>query len=159
MKNESETTIEELDKGLMNLLKEIGYFILKSEPVIRELKALNAERKPLFQLSEIATLFVDAIFAEFVKLGDAEYLMKQGWVPHYTTPFNLVSDCGQDSAKLLETLLAYYADNWTEIRAQLEARFASLNCDEETKATLQEALEAHQGGLYRCVTPSLVSGV
>ena len=55
-------------------------------------------------------------------------------------------------ARLQTSLLAYYTDNWPEVRARLESRVSSLDIDDEAKATFREALDAHEGGLYRCVS-------
>ena len=82
----------------------------------------------------------------------AECLLKRGWVPNHTTPFDLVAQCGDDDTRLQTSLLAYYTDNWPEVRARLELRMSSLDVDDEAKATFREALDAHEGGLYRCAS-------
>ena len=82
----------------------------------------------------------------------AECLLKRGWVPNHTTPFDLVAECGDDDSRLQTSLLAYYTDNWPEVRARLELRMSSLDVDDEAKATFREALDAHEGGLYRCAS-------
>lgn len=55
-----------------------------------------------------------------------------------------------DSAKrrslLLLSLLAYYTDNWTEVRKRLESRMSSRNVDDEAMAVFREALGAHEAG-------------
>ena len=82
----------------------------------------------------------------------AECLLKRGWVPNHTTPFDLVAECGNDDNRLQTSLLAYYTDNWPEVRARLELRMSSLDVDDEAKTTFREALDAHEGGLYRCTS-------
>ena len=79
-------------------------------------------------------------------------LLKRGWVPNHTTPFDLVAECRDDEAKLQASLLTYYIDNWGEVRAGLEARMSSHGVDDEAKATFREALDAHEAGLYRAVS-------
>ena len=82
----------------------------------------------------------------------AESLFMRGWVPNRTTPFDLITECGDDDTKLRILLLAYYTDNWPEVRMCLESHMSSYNVDDEAKATFREALDAHEHGLYRCVS-------
>ena len=89
---------------------------------------------------------------ELERWDTAEDLLKREWVPNHTTPFGLVAECGNDETKLQTSLLAYYTDNWSEVRARLESRVSSLDIDDEAKATFREALDAHATGLYRCVS-------
>jgi hypothetical protein len=73
---------------------------------------------------------------------------RAGWLPHYTTPFFLVED-DIDAAGLSALLDGYYRQNWTRVRGEFEARLVGLKVDEDAKATLSEALDAHGHGLYR----------
>ena len=82
----------------------------------------------------------------------AEALFRRGWVPNRTTPFDLITECGDDDTKLRILLLAYYTDNWPEVRMCLESHMSSHDVDDEAKATFREALDAHEHGLYRCVS-------
>ena len=86
------------------------------------------------------------------KWDTAESLFVRGWVPNRTTPFDLITECGEDDTKLQKLLLAYYTDNWPEVRMCLESHMSSFDVDDEAKATFREALDAHEHGLYRCVS-------
>ena len=106
-------------------------------------------------LSELARHLEPDLLAaarEMERYDAAKGLLERGWVPSHTTPFDLVAECGDDGAKLQTSLLAYYTDNWGEIRARLETRLCSQSVDDEAKATFREALDAHEAGLYRCVS-------
>ena len=79
----------------------------------------------------------------------------RGWVPNRTTPFDLITKCGEDDTKLRTLLLAHYTDNWPEVRMCLESHMSSCDVDDEAKTTFREALDAHEHGRYRCVSRSL----
>ena len=116
------------------------------------LDALAAHLEPLTRILGAAAPYLQTVARGMERWDTAENLLKQGWVPSHTTPFDLVAECGDDSAKLQTSLLAYYTDNWSEIRARLETRLSSENVDDETMATFREALDAHEAGLYRSVS-------
>ena len=116
------------------------------------LDALAAQLEPLTRIVAAAAPYLQAVARGMERWDTAENLLKQGWVPSHTTPFDLVAECGDDRAKLQASLLAYYTDNWREVRARLETRLGSHRIDDEAKGTFQEALDAHEAGLYRCVS-------
>ena len=116
------------------------------------LDVLASYLEPLGQLRAAAAPYAVAIARGMEKYDAAKSLLKRGWVPNHTTPFDLVAECGDDDAKLQASLLAYYIDNWGEVRARLEARMSAHDIDEEAKATFREALDAHEAGLYRSVS-------
>ncbi len=73
---------------------------------------------------------------------------KAGWIPHYTTPFDLIGD-EITEAELSQTLNNYYSQNWQQISAEFKIRLDVLDVDGEAKATFEEALNAHGAGFYR----------
>ena len=90
---------------------------------------------------------------EFSKWNvSSEVLGRAGWLPHYTTPFDLVAKWDKDTGAVQGTLLDYYEDNWKMIRSQIESRLSDYNVDSESISTFHEALDAHEAGLYRCVS-------
>ena len=125
------------------------------EPIQRVLGELSATLEPLRQtlgsLAIAAAPFVQAVARGMERWDSADRLLARGWVPHHTTPFDLVADCGNDDARLQASLLAYYTNHWAEVRARLETRLSSHGIDAEAKATFREALDAHEAGFYRCV--------
>ena len=132
-------------------------------PLVRAMESQQARwhaaLEPLRQVvqqmeSERARLrTVLAPFAQEIERGRiAENLLKQGWVPNFATPFDMVDECGDDGATLRTSLLDYYTINWDAVRTQLESRLSSYIIDDEAKATFREALDAHEAGFYRAVS-------
>ena len=74
------------------------------EPIQRVLGELSATLEPLRQtlgsLAIAAAPFVQAVARGMERWGSADRLLACGWVPHHTTPFDLVADCGNDDARL-----------------------------------------------------------
>ena len=106
----------------------------------------------LEKLAAAAAPFVQAAAREMERLDSAESLLRRGWVPNRTTPFDLAVECGDDITRLNASMLAHYTDNWTEVRKRLESRMSSRNVDDEAMAVFREALDAHEAGLYRSVS-------
>ena len=121
------------------------------------LKAINQHLEPLVSgLQQFMTAIapvLGAIVSEFKNWNiSSEVLRKAGWIPHYTTPFDLIAGWGEEPKAVGNQLLHYYDSNWKDVRSQMEARLAHYQIDEEAKATLREALDAHEARLYRCVS-------
>ena len=92
------------------------------------------------------------IVREFVKWNvSCEVLGRAGWLPHYTTPFDYIAECGEDIEAVQSRLLDYYKSNWQNVRSEIESRLPDYKIDAEAKATFREALDAHEAGFYRCV--------
>ena len=142
-------TVRSLAKGLAALARDF-------EPMLKGIEETAARLQPLTKtLASLATAaapFVQAAARGMERWDTAEYLLKRGWVPNHTTPFGLVAECGDDGARLRISLLDYYTDNWPDVRARLESRMSSHDVDDEAKTTFREALDAHEGRLYRCVS-------
>jgi hypothetical protein len=79
-----------------------------------------------------------------------EALDRIGLLPHPSTPFALLDDQADDDA-LKAALEQHYRDNWSDISAEIQERALNFAVDDEAKAALVEALEAHQNGHYRSV--------
>ncbi len=139
-----------------NCLDPLESMAREFEPFTRGLRELAARLEPLMQsLAAAAAPLAQAVERGRERWNDTEILLNQGWVPNHTTPFALVAECKDDDARLQNSLLAYYTDNWSEVRARLETRLASYGVDDESQATFQEALDAHETGLYRSVSRGL----
>jgi hypothetical protein len=89
------------------------------------------------------------------KLAQAARNMKAldgaGFLPHYSMPFSIVEECQGDSGALRTRLVEHFQSEWAAVRKNIEARVEQYDIDEEAKATLREALGAHQAGYYRSV--------
>ena len=74
-----------------------------------------------------------------------------GWLPYHTLSIDQVEDCRGDAA-LLDTRIAdFYANDWQDIRDDIEARLDLYAISVESRKTLRESFSAHEAGLYRCV--------
>jgi hypothetical protein len=92
-------------------------------------------------------------FAEIEALYDR--LEEAGWLPHHTTPWQLLGNavlCGDELSAALDT---YYRDDWLTVKARFVEAINGYAIDEEAKTTFHEALSAHEVGLYRCVARTL----
>lgn len=80
-----------------------------------------------------------------------EVMNQAGWLPHYTTPLNLVANSAGEADAVRNRLSEYYSQNWDDVRKAIECQMGGYNVDEDAKATLREALDAHGYGLYKSV--------
>ena len=134
--------VREMANGLATICRQV-------ELIMRE---LAVRLDPLMRSLETAVPLAQAVARESAKWDMAESLLERGWVPNQTTPFALVAECGNDGPMLQTSLLAYYTDNWGEVRTRLESQLSSYSIDDEAKATFGEALDAHETELYRTVS-------
>ena len=119
------------------------------DAVSQHLEPLVAE---LQDLVKTVTPILGGVISEFVKWDFSDKVLgKAGWLPHYTTPFDYIAECGKDDKAVQSQLLDYYENNWQNVRSEVEARLSGYKIDSEAKATFREALDAHEAGLYRCV--------
>lgn len=118
--------------------------------------------KPLQEVSEQISRQMEAISAQLAPLGErlrwvgeetakCERLEAVGWLPHSSSPFDLVEENTVDSAGLDSAIEHYYQDNWADISSAMLTEISQCEIDEEAKATFAEAVAAHGYGLYRCV--------
>ena len=151
------------------------------QPIVGLQRLLNAFRAPIMQVPrfdfavsrifeshrQLANIFrrhdfgsLAAITQKLAKLQrHNEVLDQSGWLPHYSTPFELLDECGNDPVALDRQLLQFYEKSWPEVRQEIEARLAAYELDDEAIATFREALDAHEYGLYRCVCRVLLAEV
>ncbi|WP_419860065.1 hypothetical protein [Candidatus Palauibacter sp.] len=113
----------------------------------------NAEDAPAWQrLAEAFTPFALHVVSEFDKWNvSSDLLRRAGWLPHYTTPFDLIRECNGSAEAVRDVVLDYYERDWQRVRERIEGHLSAYGVDEEAKATFHEALQAHETGLYRCV--------
>lgn len=87
---------------------------------------------------------------------NAKKLEDAGWVAHISTPFERVDSCDGDAEALHDLLSRHYREKWPDVRRDIESRLAVYEIDAEARATVGEALQAHEAGLYRCVCRVLI---
>ena len=148
MSSTNKVSSDAVPEVVRELANDLATICRQVEPILRE---LTVRLEPLMRSLKTAAPLVQAVDLELAKLDTAESLLERGWVPNQTTPFDLVAECGNDGPMLQTSLLAYYTDNWSEVRTRLESRLSSYDIDDEAKATFGEALDAHEAGFYRAV--------
>lgn len=85
----------------------------------------------------------------------AAMVEKSGWLPHHTTPFDLLESEGMEQDQIADLIAEYYAKEWTAVEQAFLAKLADYDVDEEAKETMSEALTAHRQGMFR-VAPRLL---
>ena len=113
---------------LSRVVEEFGKVVTPYiEPVVRTMHAM-AERQ------RISDLMIEA-----------------GWLYHQTTPCSLFADPEVGAQEVCDKLNKYYENNWISLRVVIESQFNDYDVDDEAKATVREAIDAHGYGLYRSV--------
>lgn len=76
-------------------------------------------------------------------------LERIGLLPHRSMPVSLLTE--QDDDVLRSSLQQHYTENWERIGDGIRERVNSFDIDDEAKAVMAEALDAHRNGHYRSV--------
>ena len=84
----------------------------------------------------------------------ARLAVKLGWVVHNTLPQDVLNI--EPEEQLDEAIMTYYTREWEMVKSEISARALSYLIDEDSKAVMLQALEAHGNGLYRLVPRSLI---
>ena len=84
-----------------------------------------------------------------------QLLERHEWFPHYTMPEFLFGG-HIDDVDFNALVLAYYRENWVEVRQMLEQNLSDCPVDGETKAAFHEALDSHESGRYLSVCRNLI---
>lgn len=98
-------------------------------------------------ISNIPLLQTIRRFSELIGYDGA--LNKSGWLPHHTTPETITSLTCPET--IHQELSSFYADQWPEVRKALKQNILQYTLDEESIAVFNEALAAHEAGMYRSV--------
>ena len=134
---------------LMKWLDTVGEshleLVTKAEPMVKQL--LDS----LTTLGSMAQVILPVVQQFSQEVHGSEVLKSAGWVPHYTMPFSSIARHDEDAHSVREQILDFYAENWQDILSKIQSRLSDYRVDATAKATLNEALEAHSTGLYRCV--------
>lgn len=90
-------------------------------------------------------------FAEAFKDSEkADAIQAAGWIPHPTIPLADI-EADMTSTEIDAILSEHYRANWSMVRETMSNSIAATAIDAEAKATFEEALVAHEAGLYRSV--------
>ena len=75
---------------------------------------------------------------------------RSGWLPYRAAPVEQVlTDRGGGREAIADRVDAYYRAHDMDIVRDIDSAMATYDVDAEAKATLAEALKAHEHGLYR----------
>ena len=115
------------------------------------------------EFGEAVTTFVEAVtpyvepvartmhaMAERQRISDL--MVEAGWLYHQTTPLGPFADPEVGAKEVCDKLNEYYEENWISLRVAIESQFNDYDVDDEAKATVREAIDAHGYGLYRSVS-------
>ncbi len=135
--------------------------------LVAALNKLEESLRPFVQalagIAEAIHPFVSAIAPKFEQLVRYHKFIDSvgatGWLPYYTISLVYVEECGDDVSLIDTRITSFYRNNWNVIREDIETRLDQYQLSEETKATLREALAAHDVGHYRCVCRVLFPAV
>ena len=84
----------------------------------------------------------------------AQLASELGWVVHHSLPIDLLDNVHDDD--LDEAIMAHYRAKWSDFRRETELDTNEYLVDQDTKETVIQALQAHESGLYRLVSPTLM---
>jgi hypothetical protein len=79
-----------------------------------------------------------------------ERLERAGWLPHKSSPFDMLKSNAIDDADVDSAVAEYYARNWPAVSATLRSEIDGCSLDDEARECFAEAVAAHGAGLYRC---------
>ena len=116
--------LDQFNKAITPYIEAVAPYL---EPVSRGLLAMAEKQR-------ISNLMVEA-----------------GWLYHQTTPLHLFADPEVGAKEVCDKLNQYYAENWISLRVAIESQFDDYDVDDEAKAAVREAIDAHGYGLYRSV--------
>jgi hypothetical protein len=152
---ELQRQMDEFTRPLDDLREQLEKTLI-SHQLTSTVNLLNRE------IDRLATGIADAysplegFFEELAIVEHQDRLLdKAGFLPHVTTPLQLIDECENDAERLSDLLEQHYRENWPEVRNRFIARIDSYELDGEVKEIFSEALIAHEAGLYRLVCRGL----
>jgi hypothetical protein len=80
----------------------------------------------------------------------SKLLQESGWLPHYSTPLEIVAGSGT-SMELRQRLAEYYKKEWKTVRSEINKTLKNRTVDNDAKTVFRQALIAHGRGLYIAV--------
>ena len=76
---------------------------------------------------------------------------------HHSLPIDLLDNVHDDD--LDEAIMAHYRAKWSDFRRETELDTNEYLVDQDTKETVIQALQAHESGLYRLVSRTLMAEI
>ncbi len=140
-----------LPKFASELTPQIKMPDLFPQSLIADISRVGAAARALIEnMQRAISPAMDAIREILAEVARSRLIERSGWLPHYTTPFDLVGETTNE-AEIRALLEQHYKANWSQVREQFLTQVATHRVDETGKAVFREALVAHEAGLYRAV--------
>ena len=79
---------------------------------------------------------------------------KLGWVVHHTLPTTVLEDAAEEN--LDEAIMTHYKEKWPEVCKEIELATSRYLIDRDSKEIMNQALSAHEHGLYRLVPRAMI---
>ena len=127
------------------------------ERFIARMTALSAElnkyMEPLMSnVAQIANEMEPIVQAVVLSERISEVSRVSGWLPYRTVPYAQYHRESEGDIDAFSVKVTYYYTSHSQIILQdIDSQMSKYDVDEEARATLREALKAHEYGLYRCV--------
>ena len=82
---------------------------------------------------------------------------KLEWVVHRTLPRTVLEDAAEEN--LDEAIMTHYKEKWPEVRKEIELATSRYLVDQDSKEAMNQALSAHEHGLYRLVPRAMMTEI
>ena len=138
--------------------------LISSSPVVADMRR-TAE---LIPSSPIVNVIADSVRKSSLvyrniidvlnRFNETDQFNELQWFPHRTFPRHLLDKSGPE-AHSDDIVLGYYRQNWPMVCQVIEKELSECHVDEDAKATVRQALIAHEMGLYRLIPSSLFPAI
>ena len=116
---------------------------------------LNSLSRVVEEFDKAFTPYVEPVVKTMHEMVEkqriSDLMIEAGWLHHQTTPVGLFEDPEVGAQEVCDQLNKYYKNNWISLSVAIESQFNDYDVDDEAKATVREAIDAHGYGLYRSV--------
>lgn len=151
------------DGQMSSLLESLRFPDIKLPPQLTIPIALFDSARSLASMTtEIANAIQQsfapyvAIFADLaITKRRCDILESAGWLPHYTTPFDILEDEAGTPSEIATRIEHHYTDQWSMVRKRFEETIRTYKIDGAARDIFFQALVAHESGLYPLVARGL----
>lgn len=115
-------------------------------------EALNRIKKPFTDGIKPFSFIMVSLYEYFeeyhLSKQQCELLIKSGWVPHYTTPFENLE---KNKGNLSQFIENHYKNHWQDTKKIIQNKIEFYEIDDEAKMTTLQSLEIHEAQFYKAV--------